>query len=363
MPSMSAPSEVSDPSAEVWHYDGRSALRRSARLTVDGDDGFRLVGDGVSDERHAFAALTPADADGDRRSFGLRGRPGWRIGLAAPVPPEIAARLPGAQRYGGWIDRLGLWRAAAISAMLAAVAVAIVLQTPALLARLIPTSVEQRLGEVMVGDFGRTGCADPAGTAALARLAQRIDPDDPTRDIHVVKLPMVNAVTLPGGRIVVFDGLLQAARSPDEVAGVIGHEIGHVRGRDVMESLLRQLGLSVLLGGMEGHVGGYTNALLATAYSRGAEARADGYAIRLLDEAHVSPRPTAAFFARLAKAQAGTERMFAYLASHPLSDARAARFRTSAKADAGYTPALDPADWQALRGICRGETDRIEWRF
>jgi predicted Zn-dependent protease len=227
----------------------------------------------------------------------------------------------------------------------------------------VPASLERRLGEVMVGDFGRKGCVEPVGAAALAKLANRIDPDDPTLEVHVVKLPMVNAVTLPGGRIVIFDGLLQAARSPDEVAGVIGHEIGHVRGRDVMESLLRQLGLSVLLGGMEGHVGGYTNALLATAYSREAEARADGSAIRLLADARVSPVPTAAFFDRLSKGNAGSEKMFAYIANHPLSADRAARFRRSAVGGAHYVPAIDTAEWMALRGICAGETDKMEWRF
>lgn len=361
MPSTSAPSEpVTD--AAAWHYDGVTALRRQVRLVAEGD-GFTLTGDGTTGERFAFADLTPGDGDGHRTTFGLTGRPGWRIGFDEGVPADLAARLPGARRYGGWVDRWGLWRAAAVFAAIAAVAVVLVLRTPALVARMVPASVEQRLGELMIGDFGRKGCADPAGRAALAKLANRIDPDDPRLEVHVVKLPMVNAVTLPGGRIVIFDGLLQAAASPDEVAGVIGHEIGHVRARDVMESLLRQMGLSVLLGGLEGHVGGYTNALLATAYSREAEARADGYAITLLGEAKLSPRPTAAFFTRLGHQAGGTERMFAYLASHPVSADRAARFRASAVKGAAYTPALDATEWAALRGICKGETDRVDWRF
>ena len=364
MPSMSAPSDPDGgaPSASAWHYDGRTALRRQVRLVADGD-GFRLDEDGQAGEHYDFAQLTPADGDGDPRSFGLQGRPGWRIGFTDAPPAAIAERLPRPHRYGGWVDRFGLWQAAAGFAVLAAIAMVLVLRTPALVARMVPASVERQLGEVMIGDFGRKGCVAPAGAAALAKLANRIDPHDPTLDVHVVKLPMVNAVTLPGGRIVIFDGLLQAARSPDEVAGVIGHEIGHVRGRDVMESLLRQLGLSVLLGGMEGHVGGYTNALLATAYSRGAEARADGYAIQLLADAGVSPQPTADFFARLARRSDGQERMFAYLANHPLSADRAARFRRSATAGARYTPALTAQEWAALRNICAGETDTMLWGF
>ncbi|WP_210359253.1 M48 family metallopeptidase [Sphingomonas beigongshangi] len=366
---MSAPSEsgaatgaAHDDGATVWHYDGVSALRRRARLLVEGD-ALVLVEDGVAGARVPIADLVPGHADAGAASYGLKGRPGWRIDFAGPVPPALRARLPGAARYGGWVDRMGLWRAAAVFAAVAAVVVVIVLRTPAMVARLVPASVERQLGETMVGDFGRRGCTDAAGRAALATLARRIDPDDPRLEVDVVKLPMVNAVTLPGRRIVVFDGLIQAARSPDEVAGVVAHEIGHVRHRDVMEGLLRQFGLSVLLGGMEGHVGGYTNTILATAYSRDAEAKADGYAIQLLRDAKVSPLPTAAFFDRLGRGGPGkAERMLAYLATHPVSADRARRFRQSALAG-GYAPALAPSAWHALRGICRGDTDRIDWRF
>ena len=123
---------------------------------------------------------------------------------------------------------------------------------------------------------------------------------------------------------------MQAARSPDEVAGVIGHELGHVRHHDVTEALIRQLGLSVLLGGLEGHVGGYTNALLATAYSRRAEENADRFAMAQLREAAVSPAATAAFFRRLGKGAEGAERMMAYVNTHPVSADRARQFEASA---------------------------------
>ena len=288
---------------------------------------------------------------------------GWRLGFVDPPPPAIAAKLPKHHVYGGWVDRFGLWPAAGIFAGVAALAVAGVLRTPALVARLVPASVERQLGEAMVGDFGRRGCDRPGGQAALDALVKRVDPNDPTLEVHVVAVPMVNAVTLPGGRIVIFSGLLKEAKSPDEIAGVLGHELGHVRHRDVTEALLRQLGLSVLLGGMEGHVGGYTNALLATAYSRGAESRADAYSIDLLRAAAISPVDTAGFFRRLGKGDGKTERMFAYVASHPVSSDRARAFAASGTKGATYRPALDPGQWAALKDICRGQSEKWEWRF
>ena len=231
---MSARSEVEAEGPRVWHYDGRSALRREAALADDGET-FRLVEPTRETGPFAWSDLLPHHADTGATSYGLKGAGGWRIGLFEPAPLALAAKLPGARRYGGMVDRFGLWRASALFACLAALAVFAVLRTPALVARLVPTAVERRLGDVMFGDFGRNGCADPAGSAALDQLVRRIDAADPMIDVHVVRLSMVNAVTLPGGRIVIFNGLLKAAQSPDEVAGVIGHELGHVRHHDVTE--------------------------------------------------------------------------------------------------------------------------------
>ncbi|WP_425228429.1 M48 family metallopeptidase [Sphingomonas sp.] len=345
----------------VWHYDGVSALRREARLADDGVT-FRLTEAGRETGPFAWASLLANDADSGRASFSLKGVRGWRMGLIDTAPPALGAKLPGRQRYGRWVDRFGLWPASLAFACIAALTVAVVLRTPALVARLVPDSVEQRLGDLMVGDFGRRGCSRPEGAAALGALVQRLDAD-PRVEVHVVRLSMVNAVTLPGGRIVVFDGLLQAARSPDEVAGVIGHELGHFRHHDVTEALIRQLGLSVLLGGMEGHVGGYTNTLLATAYSRQAEANADVYAMDLLRRAQVSPAATAEFFRRLGKGSGGTERMLAYLNTHPVSADRAQQFTASADPHIAYRPALDADQWAALRNICKGAKEESGFRF
>ena len=346
----------------VWHYDGKTALRRVGVLTDDGD-AFHLFDDRGDSGPFAWSALEPPHAGTGEASYRLKGVSGWRLGFEGTVPPTIEAKLPRQHVYGRWVDRFGLWPAAGLFAIVATLVVAGVLRTPALLAKLVPASVERRLGDAMVGDFGRRGCDRPAGQAALDALVKRIDPNDPELEVHVVAVPMVNAVTLPGGRIVIFSGLLKEAKSPDEIAGVLGHELGHVRHRDVTEALLRQLGLSVLLGGMEGHVGGYTNALLATAYSRGAESRADRYSIDLLRDAKVSPVATADFFRRLGKGAGDTERMFAYVASHPVSSDRARAFAASATKATAYRPTLDATQWAALRDICKGQSEKWEWRW
>lgn len=355
MHSMSAPSEAT----AVWHYDGASGVRRAPRL-VPVATGFLLVEGEREEGPFDFDDLLAQPADGGL-VFGLRNRPGWRIGFNEPPPAVIADRLPRARRYGGIIDRIGLWPAAIAFALVSAIVVYVVTTTPAMLARMIPRSTEARLGQMMVGDFGGRTCSTPEGDAALGALVARMGLAPGSADVRVVDIPMVNAITLPGGHVLLFRGLVAQADSPDEVAGVLGHELGHVEHRHVLQALLRQFGLSVVLGGLDGNVGGYTNVLLSASYSRSAEAQADGYAIDQLGRARISPAGAAGFFRRLSKMEVdvkGANVVLGYLASHPNSSERQQRFAGAGKG--AYTPALNAAQWQALRDICRGRSGN--WR-
>lgn len=102
---------------------------------------------------------------------------------------------------------------------------------------------------------------------------------------------------------------------------------------------------------------------LSTGYSRAAETRADRTSQELLRAASVSPAATVAFFRRLGRNAAGAERLFAHVASHPVSADRARAFAASGASGAAYRPALDAAQWAALKGICKGQSERFEWRF
>jgi predicted Zn-dependent protease len=208
-------------------------------------------------------------------------------------------------------------------------------------------------GESLTGDFGGRICTGAEGQQALDRLATRLSTDGRPVRIRVIDLGIVNAAALPGRQIVVLNGLIDKAESPDEVAGVLGHEIGHVERRHVMAALLRDFGLSLLLGGADG--GAIAQGLLASRYSRGAEREADASAIEGMARAKVSPMPTAAFFARLGKDEAKLGRsvtMLNYISSHPLSEERRKRFAASFDKAAGYRPALSTAEWKAVRAMC-----------
>ena len=130
-------------------------------------------------------------------------------------------------------------------------------------------SWEKSLGEAVDSQvlslFGNT-CAKPKGTAALLKLLRRLQtvanlpiPPDPA----VLRSTIANAFALPGGRIYVLSGLLKISETPDELAGVLSHELGHVAHRDGLRRLIRDGGTSFLVGLMFGDVTGSGAVLLA----------------------------------------------------------------------------------------------------
>lgn len=368
---MSAPSDTASASgiSGAWHYDGRNANRWYPVIQPDGA-GFRLIGEGWDSGPHHWVDLVALDSGAsDRTVYGLKSTPGWRLGFDGAVPGHFAAFAPKSGRYGGVIDRLGLTRAVLGFAVVAAGVIMVVLKAPGWIAPMIPVSWENRLGDVMVGDFGGRLCRTDTGNAAVAALVRKMDPDRRVRAVGVANIPMVNAIALPGGHIILFDGLIQQADGPDEVAGVLGHEIGHVRHRDTLTGLVRQLGLSIVLGGFSGDIGGYTNSLLSLSFSRDAESRADSAAIEGLRAANISPKGTASFFARMGATEPGGKpgttgaQALTYLSSHPQSLARQKAFLDSAKKGQAYVPSLNATEWRALKTMCKDDPNVEDMDF
>jgi Zn-dependent protease with chaperone function len=291
------------------------------------------------------------------RIYALQGTPRFRLMLKGEVPDEIEALLPRPYRYGRWIDRFGLPQAAIALALASAGLIAVAMTAPSWLGPLIPAGWERRMGEAMVGDFGNRICHTKAGDAALAKLAAKLDPGgDPIR-VGVANLPLVNAVTLPGGQVLVFDGLVQHAKSPDELAAVLAHEIGHVRERHVMTALLRQFGVSILTAGADSGVGQGVLGIASLGYSRKAESEADAFARAQLSRARISPAGGAALFERLRK-EAGKEPDWAgWLQSHPAPADREKAFLGAVRRDGDYTAALSKTEFAAIRDMCREDTD------
>ncbi len=197
----------------------------------------------------------------------------------------------------------------------------------------IPVEWEQKLGESAYREFlaGQDVTKDGLAVAAVEEMTQRLAshvPNNPYRfEVTVVKSDVVNAFALPGGYVVVFTGLMKKADSPEEVAGVLAHELNHVLQRHGLERIIKQLGfvavVSIVLGNPPG-LGGVMKQLgvelMTLKFGRTQETEADTTGLDLLYRAKINPEGMITFFQRLAEKDEGRVE---WLSTHPMSSARA----------------------------------------
>jgi predicted Zn-dependent protease len=293
-------------------------------------------------------------------------------GLAAAIDERSLPVDRSGQRERRVRAKVIFWSLAA-TASLIAVAVWLLPRIATELTPLIPNGIERRLGAAIERqaraslDTHHTGAAfqcgnganEVAGREAFAKLMQQIETAAnlpiPLTAL-VVRHPEENAITLPGGYIYIFKGLLDKARTPDELAGVIAHEVGHVAHRDGTRTVLQGAGLSLLFGMLLGDfVGGGAVVLagkiiLQTRYSREAEAAADSYGVALMAKIDGDPRGLARLLAQIAGTTHQGPRI---LLDHPETAERVAAIERLA-GSAPVRPLLDGAEWAALKNICAG---------
>lgn len=307
--------------------------------------------------------------------LGLGGTMGARLSVTDPAfRLEIAARIashtlpPRAPRHN--------WHSIASIAMgVAALALVIAFAVPhaALwLTVLIPQTWEEGVGgytaeavidaaQATSGQARRT-CETNGGMAALVHLTDRLTKAaDSSYTFHVQVIPhhAINALAMPGGYIVIFSGLLDFAETPEEIAGVLAHEMAHVTYRHVTASALRGLGYALIFdlisGGSAGSVIGFGQELLNLTHSRDAEAEADATGLRTLERAGMGAHGFVAFWDRMRNRERGDKdnaiKPPALLSTHPDSEARAVLARSARQTG---IPALTTEEWRALKAICAG---------
>jgi beta-barrel assembly-enhancing protease len=152
---------------------------------------------------------------------------------------------------------------------------------------------------------------------------------------HVLADPRtVNAFALPGGPIFITEGLLRLLKSEAELAGVLGHEIGHVIARHSSERLAKQQLTQGLLSALVIGSGDYTAAqigqvvgsMINMSYGREDELESDALGIRIMAEAGYDPRALVRVMEVLAKASGGS-RQPEFFSTHPAPENRSARIR------------------------------------
>lgn len=168
----------------------------------------------------------------------------------------------------------------------------------------------------------------------LAAVSER--PDLPW-SFKVVDDPVVNAFALPGGFIYVTRGILARFDSEAELAGVLGHEIGHVTARHSVSQISRQqlqqigLGVGMVLSEDVRNVSGLLSAglqLMNLRYSRGDETQSDELGLRYISRLGYDPEAMIGVFEMLAEAGGGAEgRIPEWQLTHPYPENRAENIR------------------------------------
>jgi Zn-dependent protease with chaperone function len=363
---------VSEARAPARYSDGRTAAVQavdveldSAGLAIRSRDGTTLATWPAGSIRRVGAA----EPDGPLR-LGCVGAEARLTVDDAALSRRLQARCPAlgeslyASRTSSW--KIALWCGGAVASVTLLLFVVVPLFARQVV-HVVPASLETKAGiwtsavliQVLVPPDrrGHAVCATPAGTAALQHLVSTLDRNaelPQTLTVQVINTPVINALALPGGQILVFRGLLDFAADANEVAGVLAHEIAHVERRHPLQMAIEVSSGVFLVGLLLGDAVGVSvaaslgGAMLASHYTRDMEAEADQRGLALMHAANLATAPMGAFFRRLA-ARPGTPAELPLLASHPGLELRAAQILSEPAAGG---PALTAPEWAALKSIC-----------
>ncbi len=202
------------------------------------------------------------------------------------------------------------------------------------LVSLIPPEAEARAFESFELDLAAENDADLEERRAkvqglLDRLAAHWD-DNPYRFRAVVlKSGDANAAALPGGHVLVTTALLDQVESENELAFVLGHELGHFHGRDHLRRLGRTVVYGLVLTAVVGTSGSslpdlttLSGDLTSRGFDRAQEADADHFGLALVHAEYGHVGSSWHFFERLATEELAVQALLAYLSTHPASSER-----------------------------------------
>lgn len=181
---------------------------------------------------------------------------------------------------------------------------------------------------------------DPALTAQVRGIAHRLiahvgvfrpDAASWNWEVHTLKTNEINAYCMPGGKIMVYSGLVDRLHLDDaELAAVIGHEMGHALREHTRERVSREYvqqialsGVALLTGAGQTAVdlaGAVTNVTYQLPHSREQETEADEIGLELMARAGYDPEEAVTLWKKMmAAGQGGTPQ---FLSTHPSSKSR-----------------------------------------
>ncbi len=349
-------------------FDGQTAADHHVTVEMQ-TGGLRFAGDRVVEQFWPFGALAAIErhAKGAPLRVASSVIPGARLVIHdRDFAERLLAEAPQLKGHADFktIKSAAKWTAG-IAAAVAIAGFVVVQYAPQHLAFLLPDTWRTQVGlrtEASLTE-GAKACNSAAGMSALGVMTGRLaeaEPDLPPLTITVYDIPVMNAFAMPGERIVITRELIRRAARPEQVAGVLAHEIGHVLKRHPEAGMLRAAGLQLLIsaltGGSSSTIGSAAGLAAVLRYTREAETEADAIAVDLMTRSATDPLALKEFFEVLLKEE-GTPsggtwgKLESTLSTHPGTQERIDKIKPLPDGVMAE-PVLTDAQWQALRDIC-----------
>ncbi|MDX5419047.1 MAG: M48 family metallopeptidase [Hymenobacteraceae bacterium] len=190
-------------------------------------------------------------------------------------------------------------------------------------AMFFPVSYERQLGEQLYLKMLQGYQVDDEKTAALNEYINELNTgSDSPITAAVVNTDEVNAFAIPGGYVVVYEGILDKMEHHEELAALLGHELAHVQKRHSLRALTRSLSYYMLASLLFGDVSGVAAVLVDNAsalrnleYSRSLELEADREGLELLRRNGLNQQGMVMLMERLQSAS--ESEMLAFFSTHP----------------------------------------------
>jgi predicted Zn-dependent protease len=193
-------------------------------------------------------------------------------------------------------------------------------------------------------------------------LWNQVQRKDVPYSIKIIKDSQVNSFATVGGFVYVNEGLIDFVQSDDELAGVVGHETGHIERRHVLtanskaEILDILFGIASIFSPILYEFGGLAEAGLLMKISREDEIQADRYGLQLMSRAGYDPEAMVTIMAHLGVLQdEHDDAVSKYLEDHPDPKARVAHLM-------GY-PELDPTEVTPTQQLVQASSDEERARY
>ncbi len=333
------------------YYDGRVSTRRPVVVSL-GAGTLDVRGDGVGMSVALSSVRVTAGVGNIRRFLRLPGGGLCDVDDAAFLDAVLAGqgKAPGPSLIHRWEKGLA-YVALALIATVAIVAAFVRYGVPVLATRVafaIPVDVETRMGKDALALLDRFAFA-PTGLPRSRQDELRNVFLDVARHAGIEGRSRLefrqwtgagaNALALPGGIVVMTDGMVALARNDDELAAVLAHEAAHVRARHNMRHLLQNSMTVLVVSAVTGDIASISNLastvptlLIDAKYSRDFEREADAAVAAYLKDRNIAPQRYAEILGRLQeeldrKMPGGEAPAKTYLSTHPPTAERIRPFR------------------------------------